>query len=224
MKNDPLQIDLVYDIICPWCYVGHQRLRNAVLKTTTQVQINLVPYRIRPNVPIEGISIEEYWKKKGIVDVGLAYEKVKEAAENEGLGFKPEDFNTIPNTLKIHQVIVKAEENGVGLAALHAIQTAYFAEGSDLTKLKNIISITNGILTPEEATNAWNDTDHYEKLVLERESTVKEAKINSVPTLLVANQHRITGAVANHTLVDMLHQLAPKETQGESCDINTGLC
>lgn len=224
MEKETLQIDLVYDIICPWCYIGHQRLSNAIKKTNAKVKINLIPFRIRPNIPEQGISITEYWQSKGIVDIDEAYASVKEAAESENLGFYPDKFNSIPNTLKLHQVILKAEEKGLGLAVLHAIQYAYFAKGRDLTKLKTIVDITEDFLTQKEVTETWNNLDFYETLVVTKEQKAKEARINSVPTYIVDEKHRIKGAVSNYTLVDMLNQLAPKETVGEYCDITTGLC
>lgn len=225
MNNKALQIDLIYDIICPWCYVGHQRLRNAILKTNTQVHIHLIPYRIRPELPLKGIPIKEYWQSKGITDPETAYKKVMEAAKNDGLKFNPKGFNTIPNTLKLHQVILKAQENGLGLEVLHAIQSAYFGSGRDLTQLKTIMDITEDFLSIKDVEEAWMNSDYYETLVITKEQKVKEMKINSVPTYIVNGKHRVTGAVANYTLVDMLNQLAPKELLNRDfCDINAENC
>lgn len=224
MKKETLHIDLVYDIICPWCYIGHQRLRNAIKKTNAKVQINLIPYRIRPNIPNKGLSIQEYWMSKGITDIQAAYKNVKKAAESEGLGLYPEKFSSIPNTLKLHKVILKAEEKELGLDVLHAIQSAYFTDGIALTSLDTIIDITEDFLSESEVREAWEDLDYFETLVLSKEQKAKELHINSVPTYLIDEKHRIKGAVSNFTLVDMLNQLAPKEFVGEFCDVSTGLC
>ncbi|MDO6803573.1 DsbA family protein [Wenyingzhuangia sp. 1_MG-2023] len=76
---------MVYDIICLWCYAGNQRLAHAVQKTKVAVNINLIPFQIRSHLPQKGISIHEYGKGKGILDVNTADEKGKEALESEGL-------------------------------------------------------------------------------------------------------------------------------------------
>ncbi|NIJ45684.1 putative DsbA family dithiol-disulfide isomerase [Wenyingzhuangia heitensis] len=225
MNTDALEIDLIYDIICPWCYIGHQRLTNAIQKTKAKVQIRLVPFQIRPNLPEQGISIKEYWKSKGIDDPILAYKKVSEAALAEGLEINPEKFTTIPNTLKIHQVILKAEDIGVGLQVLHAIQTAYFSKGVDISLLENILKITKNYLLTEVVTKAWNsELDIYKNLVLAKEKSARDLHVNAVPTYIVDHKHRISGAVSNFTLMDMLQQLAPKEIVGDFCDIKTENC
>ncbi len=224
MEKATLQIDLIYDIICPWCYVGHQRLLNAIKKTKAKVEISLVPYQIRPNISNKGMLIQEYWKEKGIVDLKLAYEKIKEAAEIEGLGFEPHIFSKIPNTLKIHQVILLAQEQGFGMEVLHTIQTAYFARGVDLTVLDNIIDLVVPFLSEKEVLVAWNDKTNYQELVLRKEQEVKSKNITVVPTYIINKKQKLTGAVSNYTLVDMLKQLAPKEEIGEFCDLATGEC
>ncbi|NJB83786.1 DsbA family oxidoreductase [Wenyingzhuangia aestuarii] len=224
MKTEALQIDLIYDIICPWCYVGHQRLVNAIKKTNAQVQIHLIPFQIRPNLPESGISIQEYWEAKGVTNVLEAYEKVIEAGESENLDINPNKFSRIPNTLKIHQVILKAEEKGVGLEVLHVIQTAYFTKGEDLTALNNLIKITKDFLSEEEVVDVWNDDSQYKNAVLTKEKQAKALYIKAVPTYIVAQKHRVSGAVSNFTLVDMLNQLAPKEIIGDFCDVETGKC
>ncbi len=147
MKNEILQIDLIYDIICPWCFVGHTRLLNAVKNTNTRVSINLIPFQIRPSIPEIGIDIETYWKDKGVTNVLKAYENVAEAAAAENLEIHPDKFSRIPNTLKIHQLILKAEEKGNGLRVLHTLQKAYFSQGSDLTLLPVLITLLSSYLT-----------------------------------------------------------------------------
>lgn len=223
MKTTTLHIDLIYDIICPWCYVGHQRLVNAIKKTNASVAIHLVPYQLRPDLKQEGISIEKYWKDKGMLDIDAAYEKVISAGLSEGLDINPKKISKIPNTLKIHQVILKAEEIGMGLEVLHAIQNGYFSNGDDLTKVDTIVTLTKSYLTKEEVLLAWND-DVYKELVLSKEKQVKDLHVNAVPTYIIDQKHRISGAVSNYMLVDMLTQLAPKNILGEFCDIKTGKC
>lgn len=224
MKTETLHIDLIYDIICPWCFVGHQRLVNAISKTQANVKVTLIPFQLRPGLLQEGVSIAEYWKAKGIDDIQKAYEGVIDAATSENLDINPQKFSKIPNTLKIHQVILKAEEKGVGVQVLHAIQKGYFSNGEDLTLLENIIKLTLPFLTKKEITSAWNDEDSYKQKVLSKEKRVKELHVNSVPTYIIDYKYRISGAVSNYKLIDMLNQLAPKDMTGDFCDITTENC
>jgi len=224
MEEQALVIDLVYDIICPWCYVGHERLIKAIKKTGTVVKINLIPFQIRPQIPEEGMPIKEYWADKGVKEIDVAYKTVIEAAEAENIVINPSVFSTIPNTLKIHQVLLMAQEKGVGLLALKDIQTSYFAKGTDLTQLQSIVEVTKKYLSKKEVENAWNDVSTLKNEVLAKEQKIKDLHVKAVPTYIVGNKHRVSGAISNYTLIDMLLQLAPKETTQNFCAIDGENC
>ncbi|WP_010136588.1 DsbA family oxidoreductase [Ochrovirga pacifica] len=224
MKKKALKIEIVYDIICPWCYIGHHRLQQAIQKANAKVDIQLIPYQLRPDLPEEGISIEEYWKSKGITDVDEIYKAVIDAGKEEGLGMYPKKFKTIPNTLKLHQVIAKAQEKGVGVQVLHQIQKAYFQEGKSITTMGAILDITVGFLSNQDVKDAWEDLVDYRNLVLQKEQQIKQQNIRSVPTFIVDEIHRVTGAVPTSTLVEMLHQLAPKDWNGVACNLEDKDC
>jgi len=224
MEEQALIIDLVYDIICPWCYVGHERLIKAIKMTCTVVKINLIPFQIRPQIPQEGMPIKEYWAGKGITEIGTAYKTVIEAAEAENIVINPSVFSTIPNTLNIHKVLLMAQKKGVGLLALKDIQAAYFAKGTDLTQLQSIVALTKKYLSEKEVENAWNDVSTLKNEVLAKEQKIKDLHVKAVPTYIVGNKHRISGAISNYTLIDMLLQLAPKETTQNFCAIDGENC
>lgn len=224
MEKETLQIELVYDIICPWCYVGHHRLLNAIKKTNTKVSIKMLPFQLKPNIPVKGMPIKTYWQDKGVSDAESAYKNVIEAAESEGITINPAKFNKIPNTLKLHQVVLLAEEKGLGIDVLHAIQTAYFRDGVDLTKLKHLIEVTEDFLTVDELTKAWNNQDYYETLVLSKEEKVKSQKISVVPTYIVNSKERISGAISNYTIVDMLKKRALVDLENDFCAIDAVSC
>lgn len=219
MEKEVLQIDLIYDIICPWCYVGHERLHKAIEKSNTTVQINLIPFQIRPQIPSTGQSIKDYYKNKGITDVAKAYTTVKEAAEDVGLLFEPNKFSKIPNTILLHAFILKAEEINKGAELLKAIQTAYFGKGIDLTLENNITPIVNEFLEIEVIEEILT-SDKYQQKVLALESIARSKNINAVPTYVINQKHRISGAVSNFMLKDMLQQYEPKNLIGDSCDID----
>lgn len=219
MKTEALQIDLVYDIICPWCYIGHQRLMKAIKVSNTKVEVRLIPFQIRPKLPLEGISVKAYWSAKGIEDIDKAYESIIEAADAEALIINPHQFSVIPNTLKIHQLIINAQERGIGLEVLHAIQKAFFEKGADLTKTKVLKDVLEGFFSEHEFFKAFDSKD-YENQVLALEKNVNKLKISKVPTFIIDKKHRLSGAISNFMLKDMLRQLIPVVQEGEACDID----
>ncbi len=97
----PLQIDIVSDVVCPWCYIGKRRIENALALTPdVPVEINWRPFFLNSWVPREGISRDEYLTAKfGSVEAykGIAG-RVVAAAEEEGLTYRPELVKRQPNT------------------------------------------------------------------------------------------------------------------------------
>ena len=104
----PLTIDIVSDVVCPWCYIGKRRIENALkLVPDVPVEVNFRPYFLNPWVPREGISREEYLTTKfGSVEAynGIA-QRVVLAAGDEGLTYRPENVKRQPNTIDCHRLI-----------------------------------------------------------------------------------------------------------------------
>ena len=108
----PLQIDIVSDVVCPWCYIGKRRIENALaLAPDVPVEINWRPFFLNYWVPREGISRDEYLTAKfGSVEAykGIAG-RVVAAANEEGLIYRPELVKRQPNTTDCHRLIHWAE-------------------------------------------------------------------------------------------------------------------
>jgi predicted DsbA family dithiol-disulfide isomerase len=113
----PLRIDVVSDVVCPWCFIGKRRLEKAVALTPdVPVEVYYHPYFLNDWIPHEGISREDYLTKKfGSVD---AYRpmatRVAEAAAQEGLTYAVDKIARQPNTLDSHRLIHWAGLQGKG--------------------------------------------------------------------------------------------------------------
>ena len=111
----PLTIDIVSDVVCPWCYIGKHRIEEALKQVTdVPVEVNWRPFFLNPWVPREGISREEYLTTKfGSVEAykGIAG-RVVAAAEQEGLSYRPLLVARQPNTIDCHRLIHWADAIG----------------------------------------------------------------------------------------------------------------
>ena len=138
----PLQIDIVSDVVCPWCYIGKRRIENALALTPdVPVEINWRPFFLNSWVPREGISRDEYLTAKfGSVEAykGIAG-RVVAAANEEGLTYRPELVKRQPNTIDCHRLIHWADAQGKSAEMKQRLMELYFRDGGDLTDVNVLV-------------------------------------------------------------------------------------
>ena len=137
-----VHIDVVADVVCPWCYIGKRRLEKAIALTPgVNVSINGRPYFLNPWIPREGIDRRTYLETKfGSVERYAAIaERIASAAALEGLVYNPDKISRQPNTLDCHRLILWSR--GVADPGLvkQRLMELYFAEGADLSDAKVLI-------------------------------------------------------------------------------------
>src|SRR3979411_2752937 len=141
MAQQPLPIDVVSGIVCPWGYVGKRMLAPALaLKPEIPVEVRFRPYFLNPWVPREGMSRENYLTTKfGSVQryEGMA-QRVAAAAAQEGLVYALDRIKRQPNTLDSHRLIHWADKIGAADKMKHRLMDLYFTEGGDLTN-RNVL-------------------------------------------------------------------------------------
>ena len=132
----PLQLDIVSDVVCPWCYIGKRRIENALaLVPDVPVEVHWRPFFLNSWVPREGIGRDEYLTAKfGSVEAykGIAG-RVVAAAGEEGLTYRPELVKRQPNTIDCHRLIHWAEAKGKAAEMKQRLMELYFRDGGDLT-------------------------------------------------------------------------------------------
>ena len=136
ISPSPLPIDVISDVVCPWCYIGKRRLEQAIaLKPEIPVEVRFQPYFLNDWVPREGISREQYLITKfGSVErYNANNQRVVDAASAAGLPYAREKILRQPNTLDCHRLILWAGEHGNGARMKQRLMALYFSEGGDLT-------------------------------------------------------------------------------------------
>src|SRR5215471_16400832 len=131
-----LPIDMVSDVVCPWCFIGKRRLEKAIaLWPDIAVEVRFRPYFLNPWVPRAGISREQYLTTKfGSPERYRAIaQRVAAAAAQEGLTYSIDGIKRQPNTLDCHRLIRWAGESGNAARMKQRLMDLYFTEGGDLT-------------------------------------------------------------------------------------------
>src|SRR6195952_1783557 len=141
----PIQIDIVSDVVCPWCYIGKHRIESALaLAPEVPVEIRWRPFFLNSWVPREGISRDEYLTAKfGSVEAykGISG-RVVAAAGEEGLLYRPELVKRQPNTTDCHRLSHWAEHHpdaDKSAAMKQRLMELYFREGGDLTDVNVLV-------------------------------------------------------------------------------------
>ncbi len=205
----PLPIDVVSDVVCPWCYVGKRFLEQAVaLKPEIAVEVRFHPYFLNPWVPREGMSRDEYLIAKfGSVErYNANNQRVADAAAFAGLPYAREKIKRQPNTLDCHRLIAWAGADAARMK--QRLMTLYFAEGGDLSD--------PDVLVQAAADCGMDDTDVRARLAsdldvsrIEAEANAaKEAGIDGVPYFILGGVLAVGGAQAPEHLAQAIERAA----------------
>ena len=210
-NHQPVRIDVVSDIVCPWCFIGKHRLEKAIaLNPDIPVEVRWRPYFLNDWIPREGISREQYLTTKfGSPEryKGIA-QRVSAAAAAEGLTYAMDKISRQPNTLDAHRMIRWADEIGKAAEMKQRLMDLYFTEGADLTNHAVLAQAAADIGLDVEATRKAlaSDKDVAE---IEREAlSAKEAGIDGVPCFIFGGKFAISGAQAPEYLAEAIERMA----------------
>jgi predicted DsbA family dithiol-disulfide isomerase len=206
-----LPIDMVSDVVCPWCFIGKRRLEKAIaLRPDIAVEVRFRPFFLNPWVPRDGISREEYLTTKfGSPERyrGIA-QRVAQAAAAEGLTYALDAIKRQPNTLDCHRLILWAGEAGNAGRMKQRLMDLYFTEGGDLTD-RNVLAKAAAEcgLDGDLARRRLAGDDDVARV--EREAAAaKEAGIDGVPCFIFGGLAAVSGAQAPDHLAQAMERAA----------------
>jgi predicted DsbA family dithiol-disulfide isomerase len=214
--SKPVRIDIVSDVVCPWCFIGKRRLEKALaVKPEIPVDLHWRPYFLNDWIPREGISREQYLTTKfGGVDryKGIA-QRVAAAAQAEGLTYAMDKISRQPNTTDAHRLIRWADAIGKSAEMKQKLMDLYFTEGGDLTDHNTLARAASevGLDANKVRTDLASDKDVAE---VEREAeAAKAAGIQGVPMFIFDGRFAVSGAQAPEDLAEAIERASQ---QGES--------
>ncbi|MGV7212014.1 DsbA family oxidoreductase [Bradyrhizobium sp. UFLA05-112] len=207
----PLQIDIVSDVVCPWCYIGKRRIENALaLVPDVPVELNFRPFFLNPWVPREGISREAYLTKKfGSVEAykGIAG-RVVAAAGEEGLTYRPDLVQRQPNTIDCHRLIHWAEASGKAPEMKQRLMELYFRDGGDLTDVNVLVQAAADVGLNGDDVRRRLATDEDVALISAQAQDAAEKGISGVPTYVFAQKYAVSGAQDPNLLARAIRQVS----------------
>lgn len=208
-----LKIDIVSDVVCPWCVIGYKRLELAMdtLRDEIAFDIDWHPFELNPDMPPEGENIVDHITRKyGTTPEASAQtrQQIAEIGETLGFRFNMTDDRRIYNTFDAHRVLHWVREQGDPLAFNLALFEAYFTQGENPSD-PSVLQRTARELGMDEAEVAKIlDSDRYAEEVRAEETRYMEAGIHAVPAFIINGQYLISGGQAPETFVRAFRSIA----------------
>jgi len=212
----PLPIDVVSDVVCPWCFIGKKRIETAIaLKPDIPVTLRFHAYFLNDWIPREGISRTDYLVKKfGSVErYAQIAERVKAAAADEGLVYAPDKISRQPNTTDCHRLILWADKTGNAARMKQRLMDLYFTEGGDLTNNEVLAQAAADVGLDRAEVARQLATDQDVDIVAQQAQNAKEAGIDGVPCFIFAGVFAVSGAQAPEYLAGAIERAAEQMKQ-----------
>ena len=211
MPSPNVTIDVVSDVVCPWCFIGKKRIEKAIaLKPDIAVTLRFHPYFLNDWIPREGISREDYLTTKfGSPERYRSIaQRVAQAAAAEGLIYELDKIKRQPNTLDCHRLIHWAGEIGSAARLKQRLMDLYFTEGGDLTDRDVLVKAAADCgLDADLVRQRLAGEDDVARVAQEAESA-KEAGIDGVPCFIFDGSLAVAGAQAPEYLAQAIARAA----------------
>ncbi len=206
----PLRIDIVSDVVCPWCIVGYRQLARALEATGIEAEVHWHPFELNPQMGPEGQNLTEHITEKyGITREDSAKNRARLAAVGAELGFAFNftDASRMVNTFRAHQAIHWAGKLGRQHDMKQALFTAYFTDQRDVSDPAVLRGVAEGLGLDGAALEAALDTEALTTPVREAERFWTSRGISGVPGMVFEGKYLVTGAQGAETYAEILRQL-----------------
>jgi len=210
-----LLIDVISDVICPWCYIGKRRLEKAIaaLDGQHEVQVRWHPFQLNPTMPKEGISRKDYRTRKfGSWERSLELDaKVIAVGKTEGIHFAFDKIIRTPNTVDAHRLIWLADQHSCQDAVVEALFKAYFIEGKDIGNQQTLIEVVSEAGLERQVAETMLSSDEGMDVIEEAGELSQRHQVTGVPFFIVNNAITLSGAQEPNTFLDAFRQAVDRQ-------------
>lgn len=219
IEKEKIQIDIISDVVCPWCAIGYKRLSTAVEELNMEDKVNIIwhPFQLNPTMPKEGINANTYISKKMNLTPEKLIEKrkmVAKTAKDSGFEFNYFEEMKKPNTFNSHILLDYAKEYDKQTELKIRLQKAYFTEKKNIGEIDVLYKELEAVgLNAEEGIKRIDDPLAIARVESE-ESSWKEKGVHSIPTMVFDDMVARQGARSVESYKKLLLDLVKyKEAQ-----------
>lgn len=214
----PVHIDVISDVVCPWCFLGKRRL-DAAVRMVPEIPVRVLfrPFFLDPTIPREGMSRRDYLVRKfgeGALD-GI-HDQLIAIGKAEGVPYKFDLITRSPNSLNAHRLLRWAAVAGTQPQVLEALFMAYWSWGQDIGDIEVLktIAVVNGFRG--EDIERVLKSDEGVKDVLEEVAMAERIGVTGVPTFILNSKYGVVGAHPAEMLANAIRRVAAGGTAPQS--------
>ncbi|QXT40870.1 DsbA family oxidoreductase [Gymnodinialimonas ceratoperidinii] len=205
-----VRVDIVSDVVCPWCVIGYHQLAKAAQETGTDLDVHWHPFELNPQMAAEGENLRDHLAAKyGTTLEGSikARARLTEMGAALGFTFNYADDMRMVNTFRAHQLIDWAKDQDRAHDMKLALFAAFFTRREDLNNVAVLADVAASIGLARDAAFAMLDSGERADSVRENERFWSSRGITGVPAMIFNRQHLVTGAQGEETYANILNQL-----------------
>lgn len=216
----PISIDVVSDVVCPWCYIGLKRL-NAAMAEASEVPVDVRwrPYQLDATIPPEGRDRKQYMLAKFGSEERLneIFARVSEAGRSAGIDFALDAIHVSPNTLDAHRLIrwAGSGENNLQTEVKKRLMQAYFEEGRNIGDRAVLVEIAREAGMDAAVVEALLPTEADIAETRAEIETAQQMGVTGVPCYLLEGRYAVMGAQDPSVLADAIRQVSAAKARGE---------
>ena len=209
-------IDVVSDVMCPWCFIGKRRLERALaLLDGIETTVRWRPFLLDPTIPPEGRDRKTYLERKfgGPERAAAIYAAIAQAGHDEGIAFAFDRIERSPSTLDAHRLIrwAGSQSEAVQDAVVEALFAAFFLQGRDIGDPQVVAEIAGANGMDGALVASLLATDRERPVVEQEIETARRMGINGVPCFILNARGAVIGAEAPENLAAAIRHAAAAE-------------
>ena len=209
-----LTVDIVSDVVCPWCFIGRRRLDVAIGEWGrdggSALQIRWHPFELNPDLPLAGMPRAQYVERKFGSRSREVYDRVARVGRDVGIAFAFERIERQPNTRPAHALIAAAPAGAVQDAVADALFRAYFLDGRDLSDARTLIEVATGAGLAEGVAREALDDPALAGRIEAAETRAWSLGIGGVPYFIFGERIAVSGAQEPPVLLEALRRARPE--------------
>ncbi|MBL4613676.1 MAG: DsbA family oxidoreductase [Magnetovibrio sp.] len=206
-----MQIDVFYDPICPWCYIGKRRLQRALgLRPAISATLHWRPFMLNPDMPPAGMERSAYLLHKFGTEarVRRLLGALEATGQTEEIAFQFDDIHHTPSTVTAHRLVHYADEHGLAEPVVESLFRSYFQEGRNIGDLDELSAIGRLVGLEGGALDAYLDSSSDVSWVREQNALAHRLGVNGVPCFLLDGELALQGAQPPEILARLLDAAA----------------
>jgi predicted DsbA family dithiol-disulfide isomerase len=193
-----LTIDVISDVICPWCYIGKRRLEKAIAAFNGQhdFRVRWHPFQLNPLMPKEGISRREYrikkfgsWERSMQLDANIVA-----VGKGEGIHFDFDRMERTPKTLDAHRLIWLADQQGIQDPVVESLFRSYFTEARDISNRPTLIDVVAEVGLDRQRVKSVLDSDEGLNEIKAANEQAQRFRVDGVPFFILNGEIKLSGA------------------------------